>query len=217
MEKQQQLSTDLDQPMVNEPHFDEEWTVLTARPVVPLAELESINRKRTAIKLAGAFAGALLLGALVALASIRLKRDSQAEVVTPSAAELTQSTVAAPVAEATVADAESIPVAETDDTTATESEQNPPVAVAKAPVRVKVAKRNENKSSSEVGREPASLESIAAEVLSQPALVGQWEERRPRRVTFKQRRLQGHAHNRRDLTRIDEIFEGSQHPQPPER
>ena len=110
MEKQEQLSTDLDQPMVNEPHFDEEWTVLTARPVVPLAELESVNRKKTAIKLAGAFAGALLLGALVALASIRLKRDSQAEAVAPSAVELTQSTVAAPVTEPTVPDAESIPV-----------------------------------------------------------------------------------------------------------
>lgn len=220
MEKQEQLRPDSDNPMVNEPHFDEEWTVLSARPVVPLAKLDSVSKRKTALKLAGAFAGALLLGALVALASIRLKRDSQAQVVTPSATELTQTTVnAAPIEEPSVSDEEQIPDESVDNTaTNATDETTTPVAVAKTAVRVKVTpKKNETKPSSEAPGAPVSLETIAAEVLSQPNTTEQWQEKRPRRVNFRRRSLQGHARNRRGLARIDEIFEGSQHPQPPQR
>ena len=220
MEKQQQLRPDSDYSTVNEPHFDEEWTVLAARPVVPLARLESVNRKKTALKLAGAFAGALLLGALVALASIRLKKDTQAQVITPNATELTQPTVnAAPIEQPLANEEEKIASEATENTTVTDSEQtSPPVAVTKTPVRVKVTpKRNESKDSSDVPGASVSLETIAAEVLSQPTKTEQWQERRPRRVNFRRRWQQGHARNRRGLTRINEIFEGSQHPQSPDR
>ena len=217
MEKQQQLRSQTDYPLANEPHFDEEWTLLTAKPVVPFSKLEFSTKRRTALKLAGAFAGALMLGALVALASIRLKRDSSNVALGANPVQDTQVAVnAAPLEEPAANAAEVVPE-NSDSLEATETMEAPTAAVVKAPIKVKVTpKRNGDKAEPQIVKEPESLESIAAEVLSQPTLTSEWQERRPRRVTLRRRRLQGHARNHRGLLRIDELFEGSQPSSPPE-
>jgi hypothetical protein len=55
--------------MVEQPHFDDELTVLTAQPVVPLEQIEKKARHRRRWFLSGAFAIAMLLGAASALVS----------------------------------------------------------------------------------------------------------------------------------------------------
>ena len=58
---------------VSPPHFDDELTVLTARPVVPLEEINAKVRHRRRWFLGGAFAIAMLLGAASALVSSYFK------------------------------------------------------------------------------------------------------------------------------------------------
>src|SRR6476660_470978 len=69
-----ELQAEPSHPLVDEPHFNEEWTVLTARPVVPLTELKSHRALLKHWKLMAAFAGAIVLGGLVGLASIRFTK-----------------------------------------------------------------------------------------------------------------------------------------------
>jgi hypothetical protein len=59
---------------VDEPHFEEAWTVLAARPVVPLKQVESRQGVRGTLKLTAAFLGAGVLGVVVGLASIRFRQ-----------------------------------------------------------------------------------------------------------------------------------------------
>ena len=57
--------------VIDEPHFEEAWTVLAARPVVPLKQVEAPQGVRGTLKLIAAFLCAGLLGVVVGLASIR--------------------------------------------------------------------------------------------------------------------------------------------------
>jgi hypothetical protein len=52
----------LNEPVLKEPHFDEEATVLSARPVVPLEEIKANTRFRRPWVVGLAIAGALLVG-----------------------------------------------------------------------------------------------------------------------------------------------------------
>src|SRR5215217_1026703 len=93
-----------------QPHFDDERTVLSARPVVPL---EKINHRRHWL-LAGAFAIAMMLGAGSALAAWYLKvRNSVPETanqipqeeVTPAPPTVAESVPSeSPVAESSLAE-----------------------------------------------------------------------------------------------------------------
>src|SRR6185503_6600822 len=55
------------------PHFDDDWTLLSARPVVPLEKIEAKERHRRNWVLGGAFAIAMMLGAASALLASYLK------------------------------------------------------------------------------------------------------------------------------------------------
>lgn len=55
------------EPELTEPHFDEETTLLSAKPVVPLAKLKAQLTSRRRIFLAGAVSLAILLGACAAI------------------------------------------------------------------------------------------------------------------------------------------------------
>jgi hypothetical protein len=190
---------------LTEPHFDEEWTVLTARPVVPFEEV-SHGKGRGVLKLVGAFGAAILLGALVALASIRLRQESANGDNALRTSEEVQPTGELVVSEAAgeLQRADQSEVAETSEPTIE--------AVDQTPIKfVHPKKRTNEKPPTSTIREPASLEVISEEVRSEPKLVDQWEEQRPRRA-FKQRRLlrlERQSIKRRDLFRIDEIFEGT--------
>src|SRR6185503_18755165 len=54
------------------PHFDDDWTLLSARPVVPLEKIEAKERHRRNWVLGGAFAIAMMLGAASALLAMML-------------------------------------------------------------------------------------------------------------------------------------------------
>src|SRR5215212_344451 len=57
---------------VPQPHFDDELTVLTARPVVPLEKINRLKHRKGWL-LGGAFAIAMMLGAASALLASYLK------------------------------------------------------------------------------------------------------------------------------------------------
>ena len=51
---------------LDEPHFDEEATILAARPVVPLNEVKAEKRSKAGVAVALAIGGGLLIGLLAA-------------------------------------------------------------------------------------------------------------------------------------------------------
>jgi len=62
---------------LGEPHFDEEATLLTARPVVPLQEIKAEERSRKRLIVGLAMACSLIMGALAA--TLIYKQPGQAE------------------------------------------------------------------------------------------------------------------------------------------
>ena len=181
---------------VSPPHFDDERTMLSARPVVPLEQIEAKVRHRRNWFLGGAFAIAMMLGAFSALVAsyVRLRNTAApvAEVeVTSAPVEVAESVPAeSPVVEETAIE-EPVPV-----------ESPKPEAPAKRRV---VAKHNEElpapRNTENVG-EDEQLGQIRSAVL-----YDQWEERRARRAARRERRRLD-RYNHRDLSNLDEIFEG---------
>src|SRR5690349_10210808 len=64
---------------VQQPHFDDERTLLSARPVVPLEAIEAKVKHRRRWVLGGAFAIAMFLGAASAVISAYFKMRQQPE------------------------------------------------------------------------------------------------------------------------------------------
>jgi hypothetical protein len=203
MLKEQVIGTD------REPHFEEEWTVLSARQVVPLAELEAKAKRHYSLKLFGAFVLASSLGVLVALASIRL-RESNARVVD---GERAPETVASTQTndngfaldnDKTVQTNEESAVPLEMDTTTEDS-----AFVSRKPARVSQPKhQNVSVDFEDKASEDAPTES-SIDSKPQPKLVDQWQEGRPRRVQPRRPRNDDGAHHARDLRDFDEIFEGT--------
>jgi hypothetical protein len=199
MERQELLETESSHPLIGEPHFDEEWALLTARPVVPLEELNSRGAGFQHWNLVAAFAGAILLGGLFGLVSIRFTKPlSQTSPATeqPQTAQA-ETSVPAPV---------ETPEAQSGESESVLSEVAKPTVKVVASAKRPVPHRNQT-SDAETG-ESADEEQITT--VPAAALFDQGQERRPRRV--RERRLR-RDRSQRDLTRIDEIFEGS-HPNP---
>lgn len=171
---------------IDEPHFEEAWTVLAARPVVPLKEVEINQSVRRTIKLVAAFAGASLLGMVVAFASIRFR---QAETVVPVQSDSTQN-------------------AEDETSTTEQTAITPEVEAApiKTPSRVtEAAKRHSSQNAPPVQNAPDAESDSSS---SRPQLAGEWQERRPRRTTIRRQRRDMDDLHHRDLLKIQEIFEG---------
>jgi hypothetical protein len=194
-----------------QPHFDEEWTLLTARPVVPLNEVADARRKRRMLKLAVLFSSALILGALAALGVVRFERsraiaNTQAEFV----AEQTEVIPSSPISEPPASEENQV--------------QEPAVpvesAVASAPKTIALVREKTKTPERHVAaNSPAPAKSAKQ---NQPVDVdsnkrpqaqlfdewqGRWEERRARRIRRQDRRERS-GRRGRDLRRIDEIFEG---------
>ena len=68
-----------------EPHFDDERTIRSAQPVVPLNDVAKEQSRRKWM-LAGAFVIASLLGSTAALALVRLRQPGTTAVATESTA-----------------------------------------------------------------------------------------------------------------------------------
>ena len=174
--------------VIDEPHFEEAWTVLAARPVVPLKQVEAPQGVRGTLKLIAAFLGAGLLGVVVGLASIRFRQLP----ATSTANEVSVPNDSTPNAE--------------DQPSATEQTAIEPeveAAPVKTPSRVtETAKRRQNAAVQVV---PDSASDSSS---NQPQLADEWQERRPRRTTNRRQRREIDDLHHRDLLRIQEIFEG---------
>jgi outer membrane biosynthesis protein TonB len=196
-----------------EPHFDEEWTLISARQVVPLEKLKDTPKRRGKLKLIGAFVGAIVLGAAVALLSIRLESKPMMNGVDAElATEETQPVVEQPQQSDKPLDETSAVSLNPDETepvvnpkpreTVTEKPKN-------SPERRKV---NDVRPAPEVAQsDPIGASSESQDTEARAQLVDEWQERRARRVRPRERSDRMGRH-RRGLTRIDEIFEGRPRP-----
>jgi hypothetical protein len=167
--------------MVEQPHFDDELTVLTAQQVVPLAKVRTRIRKRWF--LGGAFAVAMLLGAASAIVSAYFKFRNMPD---PEIQPTSFSSV--------------LPVPEPPPETV--------VIVRHAKPRVRNTDRTEK-----TDYQPQLSEDEALKQIRDAVLSDDWQERRARRVGRVDRRDRRNAqHHDRNLSNINEIFEGPHHP-----
>ena len=170
--------------MTEQPHFDDELTVLTARQVVPLEAIDMQVKYKRRWFLGGAFVVAMLLGAATALVSayFRLRNAPTPEIQTATVESVSEEPVAI-----------ALPVAE----------EQPVIKTTPA----KPAIRNTDKTDRPV-IQPRVNEDDDLRRIRDAVLIDQWQERRARRVERRQRA----QHNDRDLSNIDEIFEGRRRP-----
>ena len=174
--------------VIDEPHFEEAWTVLAARPVVPLKPVEATRGVRGTLKLIAAFLGAGLLGVVVGLASIRFR-----QLTTTSTAN-----------EVSVPN-DSAQNAQEQPSTTEQTSIEPEVEAApvKTPSRLTETSKRRQNAAVQVVPDSESDSSSA-----QPQLADEWQERRPRRTSIRRHRREIDDLHHRDLLRIQEIFEG---------
>jgi hypothetical protein len=187
------------------PNFDDERTLLTARQVVPLNEIDTKVRRRRRWFLGGAFAVAMMLGAASALVASYLKLRNVPPVTT---SEVSESDVASPplaVVQNTPSPAPSespvTPAVEQPDSEALLEETGKKEPVAKQRPVVK-----HTQEPVELRDDPKITEEERLQQIRDAVLYDEWQERRARRVMRRERRLD--RYNHRDLSNLDEIFEG---------
>lgn len=191
--------------MLEQPHFEDELTQLTARPVVPLEEIEAKIKHRRRWFLSGAFALAMLLGAASALVSAYFKLRN---IPDPEAQATAASTVTEPEPAPTEQPetASMLPVVEKVDEQPTPSPTATPAP--KRPARITTAEHT-NPSAFE----PRLNEEDELRRIRDSVLIDEWQERRARRVERRERRERRRAQRSgRDLSNLDEIFEGPRRP-----
>ena len=169
--------------MVEQPKFDDERTVSRARPVVPLGALDDRVKHRRRWVLGGAFAVAMFLGAASALLSAYFKMRNVPDPEIQSLSVL------------------SLPE---------EAPQAPIVEVISPRPKPKPRVMDRPAIQPLPDIQPGLNEKDALRQIRDAVLMDQWEERRARRVERRERRRAQHYN--RDLSNIDEIFEGPRHP-----
>lgn len=185
------------------PTFDDERTVASARPVVPLAKIKTHRRIWL---LGGAFALAMILGAGSALLGAYLSLRN-----TPAAPAAAASDISEPdLSSAALVAADSVPGETSDDDSMVEdsTEESPVVVepVTEATPRRRIRPRR-NSVSDERRSLPRASEDEELRRIRDAVLVDEWQERRARRVLRRERR-KAERYNHRDLSNLDEIFEG---------
>jgi type IV secretory pathway VirB10-like protein len=189
-----------DRPLA-EPHFDEEATVLSARPVVPLKKVVARTRLTWALVIGLTFAGACVVGMLAAgMYYSRLNSNSSKTLAN------TETITSGVQARSTETDHPKAPpaapprVSVESDTSATASSVTP------APIEVP-------ETSTEAPKKPVARR---VAVLTFPRSGGDQERREARREEKERRRdmKRENQENKssRDLLRIREIFEGPHKP-----
>ncbi len=188
---------------LSEPRFDEEATLLSARPVVPLTEVKAEARLRGRLVIALAVVGALIMGAVAGTLLFKGRGQS------PDT-EMAETTDAAPLpaqmqagASGAVAETEETPVAENIEIPSSETqnsmpEADPPSMSPPKSSRPIVLPRREDVADDKEARR-----------------LERKEARRLRRQAERDARQSAKSDRRQstdDLTRIREIFEGSPRP-----
>jgi type IV secretory pathway VirB10-like protein len=196
---------------LNEPHFDEEATMLSARPVVPLEEIRTRENSKKRLAFGAAMLFAVIVGALGATLIYKQRGQKQTPVavetqlpeVDGSADSLKQpgDPAAKSIAEASSG---SVPEAEP-------AESEPAATIRKTPKRVSVASE-----ASEAA--PVKAKERARDVNRDSEFEDERELRRAERIEARQMRRRAEwedmreARRRRrhseDLLRIRDIFEG---------
>ncbi len=207
----------IDSPnLVSEPQFDDERTLLSARPVVPLEKIDAKVRHRRQWFLGGAFAVAMMLGAASALLASYFKmrnvQNVPAEVTQGDVPQVPVVVAENPPAETPVAAVEEMP----QEANATEeelilAEESTP---KKAPVRRKTVVTSRDDYMNEPSDTRRMSEDDALHQIRDTVLYDEWQERRARRVLRRERRRAERYNNHRDLSNLDEIFEGRRRPNP---
>jgi hypothetical protein len=183
-------------PVRPPPNFDDERTLVSARQVVPLNEIETKVRHRRQWFLGGAFAVAMILGAASALVAsyVRMRNVPTAAATTEVPAE--QDVPAAPVAVV--------------ENTPSPNPAESPVAEEETPKKEPVEKRRtvvkHTQPPVDQRDDPRISEDERLQQIRDAVLYDEWQERRARRVMRRERRLE--RYNHRDLSNLDEIFEG---------
>ncbi len=182
-----------------QPNFEDERTLLTARRVVPLEKIDAKQRHRRQWVLGGAFAVAMLLGAASALLASYLKlRNVPAATAEVSEVETPSASLVGEIV------ASELPA--TEETAAAENTEE---AVTPVTPR-KVRRRATYNPNADLVRRPQTRgldEDEALDRIRESILIDVWEERRARRATRRERRNRADHHDR-DLSNIDEIFQG---------
>jgi hypothetical protein len=189
------------------PDFDDERTLLSARKVVPLNEIDAKVRRRRYWFLGGAFAVAMMLGAASALVASYL---SLRKVPNATMSQLSEQDVA-PVPLAVAANAPSPTPAESPVTE--EMEEPDETVLEETPKKEPLAKRRTVEHTPEpveLPDDPKMTEDERLQQIRDAVLYDEWQERRARRVLRRERRLD--RYNHRDLSNLDEIFEGRKRP-----
>lgn len=194
---------------VRSPEFDDERTLLSARPVVPLNEIDAKVRRRRNWFLGGAFALAMMLGAASALVASYLRLRN-----VPSAA-ITSEVSEPDVAPAPVAVVENTPSPEPAESPEAE-EPDEALLAEETPKKEPVAKRRpvvkHTQQPVDLRDDPKVSEEERLQQIRDAVLYDEWQERRARRVMRRERRLE--RYNHRDLSNLDEIFEGRRRRRP---
>jgi hypothetical protein len=204
MQKEQVFQGDVRQAETTSPHFDEEWTVMAARPVVPLQDLKPKAARRTGLKLVGAFAAALILGAVAALVAVGIKQPThQASHASQEAVAVTEGVSLDPET-APNKNSEQVEVLQPDPDIADSASATKHAETLA--VRIKSPARHAEKpTSNEASNDEKPLD-VQIQIEPGRNQADRFEERRLRRVLRRARREK--ANQQRDLGRIDEIFEG---------
>lgn len=199
-----------------EPHFSDDWTLITARPVVPLEKIEAKVRRKRQWFLGGAFAVAMMLGAASALLASYLRYRTTSSPTEVSQTDVPQEIVAAepepsatPVAETAVAESNVEPVIES-------FEIKEPALLEVTPKKENAVRRRtvvaRDNSEPQATREDEQLnEDDQLNRIREAILVDSWQERRARRAARRERRRM-ERYNHRGLRDLDEIFEGPRRP-----
>jgi hypothetical protein len=194
------------------PNFDDERTLVSARQVVPLNEIETKVRRKRHWVLGGAFAIAMMLGAASALVASYLRMRN---VPTAAASVEVSEPDVAPAPPAVVANSPSpVPTESpvTEEQPADEAlldEEEPP---KKEPVAKRRTVVKHTQPPIEQRDDPRISDEERLQQIRDAVLYDEWQERRARRVMRRERRLE--RYNHRDLSNLDEIFEGRRRSRP---
>ncbi|HET6972936.1 MAG TPA: hypothetical protein VFH96_02870 [Pyrinomonadaceae bacterium] len=192
-----------------EPNFDDERTLLAAQQVVPLEKINAKVRHRKQWFLGGAFAVAMMLGAASALLASYFKMRN----VQPVPVEVTQEITPVEEPAATVAAVEEPEEAVEEPKEEVIPEESTPKKEAPVKRRTVVAAAKPNDSISEPSDTRQLGEEDQLHQIRDAVLYDEWQERRARRVWRRERR-RAERYNHRDLSNLDEIFEGRRRPNP---
>lgn len=197
---------------MKEPNFDDEQTLLTARPVVPLAKIDAKDRSLRHWVLGGAFALAMMLGAASALLTsyLKLRNVPNPTLEVNAATEISDvDTPIVPVAVAEPVQSDLSVTPETDALVEAAPISDPP---KRAPVRRQVpVSRNTDLIRPRTVREMDDEDELQR--IREAVLIDAWEERRARRAARRERRNRVDHHDR-DLSNLDEIFQGRRRSRP---